>query len=206
MPPSKPPEDPANASLPDETPEFSRPLRLARLGRNAPHTFAETADASECAAVAGLIGALGVSKLRIEGEMRPIGAEGWRLIARLGVTVTQPCVATLAPVRTRIDRDISRQYMPLARDGARGHGQPGAPLDLDADADTETEDLPAMLDLGLVAIEETVLALPAYPRADTEPVVALSAAPPGAAPITQETVKPFAGLAGLREKMRKDPD
>jgi len=46
--------------------------------------------------------------------------------------------------------------------------------------------------------------VPAYPRADGVEDLDLVAAPPGAEPLTEDTVKPFAGLAALKAQMEKD--
>jgi hypothetical protein len=52
-----------------------------------------------------------------------------------------------------------------------------------------------------VATEALALALPAYPRRDGATLGAHAAsAPPGAAPLTDAEVRPFAALAALRAK------
>jgi hypothetical protein len=53
-------------------------------------------------------------------------------------------------------------------------------------------------------IEALSLALPPFPRAaDAEPVD-ITVTEPGAAPLDADAVKPFAGLAGLRDKLTGD--
>ena len=173
---------------------FRRRLTLTRLSRAAPHAFAETPTPQELEAIAGELDLLGVGRMRFEGALIPVGGEGWRLEARLGARVTQACVVTLGPVRTRIDLEVRRSYMP-------GAAAAGAELVIDAEEAEDVEDLPEVLDLGAVAVEELALALPLSPRADGVGAGDRQAVPPGAAPIDETREKPFAGLAALRDKL-----
>ena len=67
----------------------------------------------------------------------------------------------------------------------------------------DAEALPEVIDVAAVAIEALALALPLYPRAKGIDLGSVVATPPGAQPLTDETLKPFAGLAGLADKMKK---
>ena len=49
--------------------------------------------------------------------------------------------------------------------------------------------------------EALSLSVPEYPRAAEAELGEMTAEPEGAAPISDEDVKPFAGLAGLRDKL-----
>ncbi len=79
-------------------------LRLADLpGRH--ETAVDFApDAAGRAAIAAELGLSDLRKLRLAGRMVPVGRTDWRLEATLGATVVQPCVVTLDPVVTRIER------------------------------------------------------------------------------------------------------
>ena len=53
-------------------------------------------------------------------------------------------------------------------------------------------------------VEALSLALPQYPRKDGVELGQIDYTEPGKQALTDEDVKPFAGLAGLRDAMKKD--
>ena len=182
-----------------DNPDFARVLDVARLRGVEGFDFDLAPDAAEAAALARLMGAQAVRKLRFRGRMSAAGDGAWRLVASLGATVTQTCVVSLEPVATRIDTPVLRLFVP----GAAPDG-PEVVVGEDDDEEEEIEPLGAAIDLGLVATEALALALPAYPRrADARLEVAASASPE-AAPLPEVEVKPFAGLAALRARMGGD--
>lgn len=180
-------------------PEFSRPVSLRRLPRKTSHDVDERADESECAKVARLLDLLFLSKFRIRGTLTPSGEEGWRFDGAVGATVTQRCVVTLEPVKTRVDVAVARHYLP-----ASPESEALAEIEIDAEALDEVDPLPDTLDLGLLAIEELALAIPPYPHApgvEDTALIMRTGDDEDEAPR-----KPFAGLAALREKMRDEDD
>ncbi len=70
--------------------------------------------------------------------------------------------------------------------------------------DTDIEALPAVLDLMLVATEALALALPPWPRADGVDFDGVEVTEPGAVPLGQTPVSPFAALAALRKDSGAD--
>jgi uncharacterized metal-binding protein YceD (DUF177 family) len=174
--------------------------RIVDLGRRtrAATPFRLEPDAGTCREMAATLGIEGLRKVRFEGELRPDGPTDWRLEARLGATVVQPCVVTLAPVTTRIDRDEIRRYL-------ADFVEPEAD-EAEMPEDDTAEPLPARLDLGQVMIEALALALPDYPRADGAELGEAVYAPPGVAPMRDEDAKPLAGLAALRDRLRGEDD
>ena len=172
---------------------WPHPLRVASLDRSRPTRFDLQADEAARAAIAEHLGLLGIDSLRFRGELAPVGAADWRMTGRLTADVVQECVVTLEPLSGRIDERIGRDF--LADAG-------GLSLDLDLDAEDEPDEFTDVIDPGAVAIEALALALDPYPRAPgTDPVDA-RAAPPGADPLDNAALKPFAGLAALRDKMQ----
>lgn len=181
----------------DAKPPFSAPIARADLAARRITRFLHEPDAAACAEIARSIGADRIRKLRFAGTLYPEGKRDWRLEAELGATVVQPCVATLAPVTTRIDQKVVRRYI---------DDDTPPPPEAEIPEDDTTEPLGDTIDPGEIMVEALVLALPLYPRAEGAGPAELAAAPPGAEPV-EETVKPFAGLAGLRDRLRgKDPD
>jgi len=179
--------DPNTSPLPQEI------LRLAELPKGATRNFEIVPPTPVLRTISEELGITGLRKLRFEGEILPEGKRDWRLEAKLGATVTQPCVVSLEPVTTRIDAQILRRYLSEM-------DEPDLE-EVEMPEDDLSEPLPATLDLVEVMVEALALHLPLYPRADGIEPAQIEAIPPGAEPITEETVKPFAGLAGLRDKL-----
>ncbi|MBS0122781.1 YceD family protein [Thetidibacter halocola] len=176
-------------------------LRVESLRQSGPTPFALLPDAPARTALAESLGAQAIRKLRFEGRLEPRGRDGWHLKATLGATVVQPCVVTLEPVTTRIDTEVERLYVPadrLAREA-------GSETEMD-DEDDILEPLGPVIDLAAVMAESLALALPAYPRKEGADLGAARFAEDGVTPLSDEAVRPFAGLAGLREQLGKDDD
>lgn len=180
-----------------QNPEFSRVVEVQRLRGLAEFPFDIAPTPEEADALARLMDALSVRKLRFRGRLTPAADAAWRLEAELGATVTQTCVVTLEPVATRIDAPVRRLFSP--------HASPAVDLDFDGMEEDEAEPLGDAIDLGLVAIEALALALPAYPRREGAELGPLAhSGPPGAAPLTDADVQPFAALAALRARMNEE--
>lgn len=168
-----------------DNPEFARVIELRQLRDVDRLDLDISPTEAEAAAVARLLGARSLRKLRLAGELVRRGA-GWELDAELGATVVQSCVVTLDPVTTRIDQPVRRLWLPESAPRT-------AELVVDPDEDDEVEPLADRIDFGRVAVEALALALPAYPR---KPGAELRAAP-GA----EDEPRPFAALAALRGKV-----
>ncbi|MDD7971482.1 YceD family protein [Roseinatronobacter alkalisoli] len=181
-------------------PSLSAPVKVAQLNARKPVPFDLQPDAALRASIAHDLGLLSLRKFRFQGELRPLGRQDWEISASLGATVVQSCAVTLDPVTTRIDETVQRRYLAQMPE-PQGH-------EIEMPDDDTQEALGAMIDPGSVAIEALALAIPAFPRIDGATLPGegtLSAAPEGAAPLpAQERPKPFAGLAGLREKLMRD--
>lgn len=176
-------------------------IRLSDLRNRAGSTLTLEPTAAECAAIAAELGIPAVRKLRISGALSPIGRRDWRFEGQLGATVVQDCVVTLDPVTTRIDEPVLRTYLAELADPESG--------EVEMPQDDSVEPLPTVLDLGQVMIEALALALPIYPRARGVAPLDLTVTEPGITPLSADAVKPFAGLAGLRDALSKgerDPE
>ncbi|WP_102223603.1 YceD family protein [Acidimangrovimonas sediminis] len=176
----------------------SLPLRVADLPARKPKRFDLRPEGADLELVARLVGADAVRKLSFTGELRAEGRHDFVLEGRLGATVVQPCVVTLAPVTTRIEEEVFRRYL----------ADMPAPSDMGDEVempeDDSAEPLPEVIDPAAVMIEALALAMPLYPRADDAALDTADYGPPGTAPLTDDAVKPFAGLAALRKKLEGD--
>ena len=162
----------------------SHPVRLSDLSSRKPTRLTLEPDAAGRTAIAEDLSIRDLPKLRFVVELRPIGRTDWHLTGDLGATVVQDCVVTLDPVTTRIDEPVERRYL------ADMPEPTGEEIEMPED-DTA---------------EALALALPPYPRRpDAEPADTI-VTEPGVEPLTDERMRPFAGLAGLRDSLAGEAD
>ena len=180
------------------TPDTRTKLRLADLAQRTPTTFTIIPDAEARATLATSLGILGIKKLRFEGQIAPLGRSDWQLDALLGATVVQTCVVTLEPVTTRIDEAVTRRYLADMPDPEG--------TEIEMPEDDEADPLPRVLDLSEVMAEALSLALPLFPRAPDAALEATQFAEEGVTPMTDDDAKPFAGLQGLADKLKKQSE
>lgn len=174
---------------------FERPKEVERLRAHKAITFDESPTEAEAEAIRQSLGLRGMRKMRFQGELSPIGKRGWLVEGTVGASITQECVVTLEPVKTRIDAEVKLRFLPESMI------EDDTPEDVLED---DVEALGSIIDLGHVAVEALSLAMPDYPRSETTAPTRVTAEPEGAAPILDEETKAFAGLAALKEKLASD--
>ena len=145
--------------------------------------------------LASFLEIIAVSKLRFDATLRMQRDGSVALSGHLGASVTQPCVVSLVPVKSRIEEPVERLYMPRLPDVDEDH-QMGDDEDI-------VELLSDPIDLGAVLVEHLALALPSFPRAENATLAARQFTEPGQKPMSDDDVKPFAGLAELRDQLKK---
>ncbi|KMW56635.1 hypothetical protein AIOL_001589 [Candidatus Rhodobacter oscarellae] len=178
------------------TPDSDHVWRMGDLAPGQARTFALLPEPEARAQIATALGFRGLRKLRFEGALRPSGKRDWQLAAQLGATVVQDCVITLEPVVTRIDTPVERLYvaeLPELSSDAE---------EIEMPQDDTVEPIPAELDLLALLHEALAIAAPDYPRKDAAELEDTNFAAPGTEPLSDEAAKPFAGLAGLRDKLQ----
>lgn len=180
---------------PETTPNLplTHPLRVAALAARKPTRFDLKPDEEARAKVAQALGITAVPELRFKGELLPKGRSDWELTAALTAVVEQPCSVTLAPVVTRIAEQVQRRYL---ADLPEPEGD-----EMEIPEDDSQEPLPDVIDPGAVALEALALALPLYPRADGGALGEAVFAGPGVAPLRDDDLRPFSGLASLAQKL-----
>lgn len=174
-------------------------VRLSNLAQRRAHPFMRQPDAGQLVALAETLDLIDLRKVRFEGALHPVGRQDWDLTGRMGATVVQPCVATLAPVTTRIEERVERRYradLPDLEDAT----------EIEMPADDTLEPLPDAIDLDAIMAEALALALPAYPRATATGPVQAQVTEPGATPLTDADTRPFAALAGVRGRLGAPDD
>lgn len=173
-------------------------LRVAELSSNGPTPFELRPAKSACAALAEALEFDALRKLSFTGSLRPLGERDWEMRAQLGATVVQPCVATLEPVTTRIDTVVTRRFL---------HDMT-VPEESEAEMpqDDTVEPLPDWIDPAAVMAEALALAAPDYPRKDGAEVGSVQVTEGGKAPLQDEDLRPFAGLADLKAQLEDKKD
>lgn len=169
-------------------------LPVVSLDGNTPTPFELRPDTAQMDKLAQELGLNDLRKLRFSGEVAAQGSRDWMLLGRLGATVVQPCVATLDPVTTRIDTDVRRTYLV---DLPEPEGE-----EVEMPEDETLEQLGSHIDLAAVMREALALALPLYPRVEGADLGETTVTEPGAEPLRDEDLKPFAGLAELRDALK----
>ena len=176
------------------------PLRVADLPTGKPSRFELTPDASALKAIAAELGLVDLRKVRFQGSIFAEGKRDWRLEAQLGATVVQDCVVTLSPVTTRIEEPVVRRFLAVMPD------QNDASEEIEMPDDDSIEPLTPEIDPASVMIEALALALPLYPRAKGAALGETIHTEPGKEALSDADLKPFAGLAALRDQMTGKDD
>ena len=161
-------------------PEFSRPIALARVGRE-PVREAIAASAAEREALARRFGLLALDHLSAALELRRERGGIIVLEATYEAAFVQSCVVSLEPVPGHVSDRFALHYGP-------GEEEPRS-LSLDPEEEVFEPLSGETIDLGEAVAQELSLALPAFPR---HPDAALEE---GAA--IEPAASPFAVLKGL---------
>jgi len=177
--------------------QITHPIRISELPKAKKMSFDVVFSAAELAAIADILSARSVKKMRIHGNLIPSGAKDWILNAAVGATVIQSCVITLDPVQTRIDTSVALTYDAKFQVNADENATEMMP-------DETIEPLVDEIDLATIAIEAVALALPDYPRSQDAQLENAIFAKPGVTPLRDEDTKPFASLASLKDKLSKE--
>ncbi len=168
-------------------PEFSRPIRLDRIGGVAVVQDI-SASADECAAVARRFGLISVEALKAHVSARLTGA-GVTLEGRVEAAVTQACVASGEPVAAIVAEDFALRYV------APQDGLSEEEVEIDADALDIVEHDGTSIDAGEAVAQTLGLALDPFPRS-----AGAGERLKAAGVLSEEQAGPFAALAALRPK------
>lgn len=174
-----------------ETNEFSRPVRLETIG-SSPRPMVIEAEPAERKALARRFAVPAIDRLAAELSLSRTG-DVVQASGCIHAQVTQSCVASGEPVPATIDEPFSILFTPPYE------GRPSEEeIELSAaDCDVVFYE-GGSIDLGEAVAETLSLSLPPWPRA-----------PGGDEALREAGVKseqeagPFAGLAALKDKLRK---
>lgn len=182
---------------PEDRFAWSHQVEVAKLPKHQPTEFDLNLDRLQCADIAKGLGVMDIAKLRFKGQLLSHSGGDWALDANLGATLTQACIATLNPVKTRIDDRIERLFTKAPED-------PPARGEVEMPEDVTTEKLTGIIDLGQVMYEALALRIPLFPRDPGAGPVDVTVTEPGADPLQGADMRPFAQLKSLKEKLEKN--
>lgn len=176
-------------------PDTSRPTRFRTggLSPRKPTRFSYRPEAAERARLATDLDLLALYALEFTGEIRPIGRDELLLDATLTARADQPCSITLVPVPATVSEQVRRRYV-------AGLEMPEGE-EVEMPEDDTLEPMPEVIDLAEIAAEALSLALPLYPRAPGAELDKKVHAADGLTPLSDDDVKPFAGLKGLAAQL-----
>ncbi|OSP55004.1 DUF177 domain-containing protein [Pseudoruegeria sp. SK021] len=174
-------------------------MRLSDLSRRKPVPVSFVPDTETLRQMAKDLDILDVQKARMDGKLTAVGDRDWDLTAKFAATVTQACVATLAPVRTRIEDSLELRFRAGVDDTVTDS-------EMEMPDDDSLEPLPTSLDLTAILLEGLSLALPPYPRVEGAALDETNFTEPGKTPLRDEDLRPFAGLADLKRKLGSSDD
>lgn len=172
---------------------FTATIRTAQLPSRKPYRFDLKPDSALRATLAQDLGLLALNAFRFKGEIKADGGRDFVLTAELDAAIVQACVISLEPVPGLVSETVMRRFI-------EGWTPPEGE-EVEMPEDDTIDPLPEVLDLLAIATEALVLALPLYPRAEGVELGAVDHAPPGAEPIREADLKPFASLAALKQKL-----
>ena len=177
----------------------SHPIALADIPKTRPRSFRFAPDADARREIAQLLDAQSVSKFLFEGQIENMDDGSVLLQGELGASVTQACVVTLGPVKTRIDSPVRRHFI-------TDYSLEDVDHQILPEDDENLEAMTDPIDVAAIAIEAVALALPDYPRADDAGLEKATFAEPGIQPLEDADLKPFASLEALREKLARQKE
>lgn len=176
-------------------------LRVSGLNTQSGTPFSLLPAVKKRAAIATMLDLIELRKLRFDGKITATGDADWSLTGDLGATVVQPCVVTLAPVVSRIDVKVSRQFV-----AAPAYQSEDPDEEIEIPTGEDTEELGSHIDLLAVMTEALALALPLYPKAEGASLDATTFTEAGKTPMSDEAARPFAALSALRDKLENDTE
>ena len=173
-------------------------LRFSDINQLKPFDFHLILSNQKVAELVKRLNLLSIKKVSLVGILSPLSINRWSLKAELKATVKQKCVISCKPVQTIVCEQINRTFSPLALQNTYKADDDGTSPVIFDDTLHELND---HIDLAEIIFEELTLTLPLYPKIEGANLGSYSITEPGAKPLTEENLKPFARLSELKDKL-----
>ena len=175
-------------------------VRFSEINQSKPFEFHLILSSQKISELIERLDLLNIKKVSLAGILSPISINEWRLKAELRATVKQKCVISFKPVQTIVHEKINRNFSPSALQSSYQEDDDGTSPVIFDDTLHEFND---EIDLADIIFEELTLILPLYPRFEGTELGSYSVTEPGAKPLNEENLKPFAQLSELKDKLIK---
>ena len=175
-------------------------VRFADINRSKPFEFHFMLSNQKVSELIERLDLLNIKKVSLVGVLSPLSINEWSLKAKLNATVKQKCVVSFKPVQTIVNETIKRTFSPSALQNNFETDDDGTSPVIFDDTLHELHD---EIDLAEIIFEELTLILPLYPRFEGAKLGPYSVTEPGAKPLNEEDLKPFAQLLELKDKLLK---
>ena len=176
-------------------------LRFSEINQSKPFEFHLTLSSDKVSELIRRLDLLNIKKVSLVGKLSPLSLNEWSLKAELRATVKQKCVISFKPVKTIVCETINRTFSPAASQNT--------PEAVDDDGtspvmfDDTLHELNDEIDLTEIIFEELTLILPLYPKIEGAELGSYSVTEPGAKPLNEENIKPFAQLSEFKDRLSK---
>ena len=175
-------------------------VRFSEINQSKPFDFHLILSNQKVSELVKSLDLLSIKKVSLVGKLSPLSIDEWSLKAELRANVKQKCVISLKPVQTIVCEPINRKFSSSALQNTLEADDDGtSPVIFD---DT-LQELNDHIDLAEIIFEELTLILPHYPKIEGAELGYYSVTEPGAKPLTEEDIKPFAQLSELKDKLSK---
>ena len=177
-------------------------IRFSEINQAKSFVFNLTLSSEKAINLIARLDLINLKKVSLVGKLSPLSSKEWSLKAELRATVKQRCVISFKPVQTIINEIINRTFSPLAlQNNSINHNDDGfSPVTFDDSLQEFSDEI----DLAEIIFEELLLILPLYPKFEDAELGVFTVTEPGAEPLNNEKLKPFAQLSELKEKLLKD--
>ena len=175
-------------------------VRFSEINQSKPFEFHLKLSNQKASELIERLDLLNIKKISFMGKLYPLSLNEWSLKAELRATVKQKCVISFKPVQTIVHETIDRTFSPSTIQNASEADDDGTSPVLFDDTLQEFND---EIDLAEIIFEELILLLPLYPKLEGAELGPYSVTEPGAKPLNEEDLKPFAQLSELRDKLLK---
>ena len=176
-------------------------VRFSEINQSKPFDFHLMLSNEKVAELVKRLDLLSIKKVSLVGVLSPLSINEWSLKAKLRATVKQKCVISFKPVKTIVCETINRTFSPIALQNT------SEAVDDDGTSpvmfDDTLHELNDEIDLADIICEELTLILPLYPKFEGAELGFYSVTEPGAKPINEGNLKPFAQLAEFKDKLLK---
>ena len=173
-------------------------VRFSEINQSKPFDFHLILSNKKAAEFVKRLDLLSIKKVSLVGILSPLSINEWILNAELRATVKQKCVISFKPVQTIVCEPINRTFSPSALQNTFEADDDGTSPVIFDDTLIELND---HIDLAEIIFEELTLILPLYPKIEGAELGSYSVTEPGAKPLTEENIKPFAQLSELKDKL-----